>query len=283
MFTEYKPYSLKIKNKPFSLESPCVMGILNTTEDSFYDGGKFRTIEKALKQTEKLLLEGASIIDIGGQSTRPGAEQISLDDEINRTAPVIEAIMKTFPDAVLSIDTYQAQVAKHAIEAGASIINDVSAGEDDIDMLRTVAALQVPYIAMHKKGRPKTMQNSPEYRDVNAEILAYFQEKLKLYDSLQIENVILDPGFGFGKTLKHNYEILNKLDALHQLNRPVLVGVSRKSMIWKLLETDPEHALNGTTFVHTIALLKGAHIIRAHDVKEAVECVKLTETLRDSQ
>ena len=279
MFAEYKPYSLKIKNIPYSITRPQVMGILNTTDDSFYDGGKYHTIDKALFRCEDMLHEGADIIDIGGQSTRPGADLITENEEIRRTAPVIDAIIKRFPNCIISIDTFRAAVANHAVRAGAAIINDVSAGDDDEDMVKTVSRLQVPYIAMHKKGLPKTMQVQPHYENVLQEVKSYLENKVKSYQNAGIEDIVLDPGFGFGKTLDDNYHLLKHLETFHTLNCPLLVGVSRKSMVWKLLSTEPSKALNGSTSLHMLALAKGAHILRVHDVKEAVECVKIAEEM----
>jgi dihydropteroate synthase len=279
MFAEYKPYSLKIKNIPYSITRPQVMGILNTTDDSFYDGGKYHTIDKALFRCEDMLHEGADIIDIGGQSTRPGADIITENEEIRRTAPVIDAIIKRFPDCIISIDTFRAAVANHAVRAGAAIINDVSAGDDDEDMVKTVSRLQVPYIAMHKKGLPKTMQDQPHYENVLQEVKSYLENKVRLYRDAGIEDIVLDPGFGFGKTLDDNYHLLKHLDVFHTLNCPILVGVSRKSMVWKLLSSEPSKALNGSTALHMLALAKGAHFLRVHDVKEAVDCVKIAEEM----
>ena len=279
MFAEYKPYSLKIKNIPYSITRPQVMGILNTTDDSFYDGGKYHTIDKALFRCEDMLHEGANIIDIGGQSTRPGADIITENEEIRRTAPVIDAIIKRFPDCIISIDTFRAAVANHAVRAGAAIVNDVSAGDDDDEMIRTVSRLQVPYIAMHKKGLPKTMQDQPHYENVLQEVKLYLENKLRIYLDAGIEDIVLDPGFGFGKTLDDNYHLLKHLDVFHTLNCPILVGVSRKSMVWKLLATEPSKALNGSTALHMLALAKGAHFLRVHDVKEAVDCVKIAEEM----
>lgn len=279
MFAEYKPYSLKIKNINYSITRPQVMGILNTTDDSFYDGGKYHTIDKALLRCEDMLHEGADIIDIGGQSTRPGADSITENEEIRRTAPVIDAIIKRFPDCIISIDTFRSAVANHAVRAGAAIVNDVSAGDDDEEMIRMVSRLQVPYIAMHKKGLPKTMQDQPHYEDVLLEVKLYLENKLRLYRDAGIEDIVLDPGFGFGKTLDNNYHLLKHLDVFHTLNCPILVGVSRKSMVWKLLATEPSKALNGSTALHMLALAKGAHFLRVHDVKEAVDCVKIAEEM----
>lgn len=279
MFAEYKPYSLKIKNINYSITRPQVMGILNTTDDSFYDGGKYHTIDKALFRCEDMLHEGADIIDVGGQSTRPGADLITENEEIRRTAPVIDAIIKRFPEIILSIDTFRAGVANHAVRAGAAIINDVSAGDDDDEMVKTVSRLQVPYIAMHKKGLPKTMQDQPHYENVLQEVKSYLENKVKLYQQAGIEDIVLDPGFGFGKTLDDNYHLLKHLETFHSLNCPLLVGVSRKSMVWKLLSTEPSKALNGSTALHMLALAKGAHILRVHDVKEAIDCVKIAEEM----
>jgi len=251
------------------------MGILNTTNDSFFDGGKYHTIDEALHRVDTMLKEGADMIDVGGQSSRPGAEMIGLEEEIQRTVPFIEAIHKRFPDNIISIDTFQSEVARKSVWAGASIINDISAGEDDDKMLKTVAELQVPYIAMHKQGKPVNMQLNPQYVDVSGEIYDYLKQKTELYQSMGISDVILDPGFGFGKTVEHNYKLMKDLSVFHRLNCPILVGVSRKSMICKLLRVDPKDALNGSTVLHTVALLQGAHILRVHDVKEAVEAVKI--------
>lgn len=279
MFAEYKPYSLKIKNKPYSIDHPKVMGILNTTDDSFFDGGKYHTIDQALFRCEEMLLEGADLIDIGGQSTRPGADIVSEMAEIERTRPVITAILQRFPDCLISIDTFRASVAEQAVHAGACLINDVSAGDDDLNMLSTVAKLKVPYLAMHKKGLPKTMQDQPHYNDVLNEVLTYLKNKLIAFKSVGIEDAIIDPGFGFGKSLDDNYHLLKHLDHFQTLNCPILVGVSRKSMVWKLLSSNPAQALNGSTALHMLALAKGAHFLRVHDVKEAVECVKIANEM----
>jgi dihydropteroate synthase len=280
MLADFKSYSIKLGDSSLLIEKPMVMGILNTTSDSFFDGGKYHTIDSALERCEQMLTEGADIIDIGGQSTRPGAELISLEEELKRTIPVIEAIRRRFPQTIISIDTFNAQVAKAAVIAGAQIINDVSAGDDDADMIPTVAECQVPFIAMHKKGKPATMQNQPEYGNVVEEVSQYFKMKLKQLDDAGIKDIVLDPGFGFGKTMAHNYQLIREMASFHTYQRPLLIGISRKTMIWKLLKTDPEGALNGTTALNTIALMAGAHIIRVHDVKEAVECRSIVEALR---
>jgi len=275
MLAEFKPYSIKLKNVQKTIEHPMIMGILNTTSDSFYDGGKYHTIETALNRCDKLMTEGTDIIDIGGQSTRPGAEMTTVEEEIQRTAPVIEAIVKRFPEAIISIDTFRSKVARLAVEAGACIVNDVSAGDDDEQMIPLVASLQVPFIAMHKKGQPKTMQNNPHYDNVVIEVDNYFKHKIQQLETSGIKDIIIDLGFGFGKTLENNYELMQHLSDFHHFSRPILVGISRKTMIWKLLETNPDGALNGTTVLNTIALQKGAQLLRVHDVREAVEVKKI--------
>lgn len=257
-----------------------VMGILNTTSDSFFDGGKYHTTDLALRQCEKMLLEGAEIIDIGGQSTRPGADLIDLETEISRTVPVVKAISERWPECIISIDTFRAEVAKRCIDNGAQIVNDVSAGDDDPNMLPLIAGSGVLYVAMHKKGIPKNMQDKPEYHQVVEEVKTYFTHKIAQIEAMGHSHIVIDPGFGFGKTLKHNYELMNRLNELSVFEKPILVGISRKSMIWKLLETNPEQALNGTSVLNTIALMNGAHILRVHDVKEASECLKIMEALR---
>jgi dihydropteroate synthase len=270
-----KHFSINCKGTLLSLKIPVVMGILNTTPDSFYDGGKFNSIEHALYQTEKMLNDGASIIDIGGYSSRPGAETVDIEEELNRVIPVIEKIHSKFPDAILSIDTFRAKVAKNAINAGASIVNDISAGDDDPEMIATVGKLGVPYIAMHKQGTPKTMQQNPNYNNVTTEVLDYFIKKIQQYRAVGINDVIIDPGFGFGKNLEHNYSLLKSLAAFKMLDYPILVGVSRKRMINEVLTISAKDALNGTTVINTIALINGANILRVHDVKEAIETVKI--------
>ncbi len=268
-------FSINCKGTLLSLETPLVMGILNVTPDSFYDGGKFYSEDSLLPQVEKMLLEGAAIIDIGGYSSRPGATHISEKEELSRVIPAIEQIIKELPNTLISIDTFRAEVAQQAVQSGASLVNDISSGDDDLQMLQTVAKLGVPYIAMHKKGSPQTMQHNPTYQDVTVEVLDYFIKKVKQCTDAGIVDIILDPGFGFGKTIEHNYSLLKNLEAFKMLDCPMLVGVSRKGMIKNLLNISSEEALNGTTVLNTIALTKGAHILRVHDVKEAVEAVKL--------
>lgn len=283
MLSDFKPQETNLKGHQNIIARPLVMGILNTTDDSFFDGGKYHTIDLALNQCEKLLSEGADIIDIGGQSTRPGAELVAPSVEARRTAPVCEAILKRWPGTIISIDTFRKEVAKACVESGALIVNDVSAGEDDPEMIPFIAEKKIRYIAMHKKGSPKNMQDNPQYADLMGELKDFFKSKINEIETLGHHDIILDPGFGFGKTLSGNYEILNRLEEFKTFDKPILVGISRKSMIWKLLGTDPEHALNGTTSLNTIALLKGADILRVHDVKEARECINILEALNETR
>jgi len=251
------------------------MGIINVTPDSFYDGGKNNSVETAITQVRKHLEEGATVIDIGGYSSRPGADEVTEQEELNRTIPVIEAVLIAFPDTIISIDTFRSKVAKKAIEAGAAIINDISAGDLDDNMFSVVAEKQVPYIMMHMQGTPETMQNNPNYNNIIQEITYYFSEKINALRKKGVNDIIIDPGFGFGKTLEHNYEILGKLNNLQLLNVPILVGISRKSMIYKLLKVSAQESLNGTIAANMIALRNGANVLRVHDVKEAIECVRL--------
>jgi dihydropteroate synthase len=261
------------------LTSPKMMGILNITPNSFFDGGKYADEISILNRVEKMLSEGATFIDIGAYSSKPNAEFVSEEEEINRLIPVIQLILKKFPETLISVDTFRAKVAKTAIENGACIINDISAGSLDENMLQTVAKLQVTYIMMHMKGNPQTMQSMTQYDDIVKEMLYYFSEKVAQARSFGINDLIVDPGFGFAKTTEQNFEVMDKLELFQILELPLLVGISRKSMIYKTLDTSAEFALNGTTFLNTIALQKGAKILRVHDVKEAVECVKLYNNL----
>jgi dihydropteroate synthase len=261
------------------LTSPKMMGILNITPNSFFDGGKYADEISILNRVEKMLSEGATFIDIGAYSSKPNAEFVSEEEEINRLIPVIQLILKKFPETLISVDTFRAKVAKTAIENGACIINDISAGSLDENMLQTVAKLQVTYIMMHMKGNPQTMQSMTQYDDIVKEMLYYFSEKVAQARSFGINDLIVDPGFGFAKTTEQNFEVMDKLELFQMLELPMLVGISRKSMIYKTLDTSAEFALNGTTFLNTIALQKGAKILRVHDVKEAVECVKLYNNL----
>jgi len=257
------------------LSTPKVMGILNITPNSFYDGGKYPTAKEILGQAEKMLSDGADFIDIGGYSSKPNAEPVSEKEEISRVLPVINSILKHFPKALLSIDTFRSEVAGICIENGAAIINDISAGNLDDKMFKTIAHYQIPYVMMHMKGTPQTMQTMTQYNNIVKEMLLYFSEKIALARSFGINDLIIDPGFGFAKTLEQNYEVLQKLELFQMTELPILVGVSRKSMIYKPLESNAEKALNGTSIINTIALTKGAKILRVHDVKEAAECVLL--------
>lgn len=251
------------------------MGILNLTPNSFYDGGKYQNETEIINQVKKMLLEGATFIDIGAYSSKPNAEFVSEEEELYRLLPIIELLVNKFPDILISVDTFRSNVAEKAIERGACIINDISAGKLDEKMIETVAKLQVPYIMMHMRGNSQTMQSLTNYEDVVKEMILYFSERIQVARSFGMNDIIIDPGFGFAKTLEQNYEVLQKLELFSMLELPFLVGISRKSMIYKTLENSPEEALNGTTVLNTIALQKGAKILRVHDVKEAVECVKL--------
>mgnify|MGYP001268259470 FL=1 len=262
--------------------SPKIMGILNVTPNSFYDGGKHNRIDTALLQTEKMISEGATFIDVGGASSKPGVEEVSPDEELKRVLPVIEKISKNFPHIYISIDTYRSNVARQAVDAGAQLVNDISAGNADDNMLKTVGKLGVPYIAMHMQGTPKTMQNKPTYDDVLIAIRSFFSEKIAAAHAAGINDIIVDPGFGFGKTPQHNFALLNHLNTLQIDGVPLLVGISRKSMIYKTLNIAIQEALNGTTVLHTVALRQGAHLLRVHDVKEAKQAVDLIKALDTS-
>jgi dihydropteroate synthase len=266
-----------IKGNLFNFDMPKIMGILNITPDSFYDGGKYLDIEGALERVNTMLAEGADVIDIGGYSSRPGAAEVTVQEELDRLLPVIEQIVSNFPQAVISIDTFRAQVAAEAIRSGAHIINDIGGGNLDDQMFTTVAGLKVPYILMHSRGTPKTMQQQTGYNNLIKEILADLSEKVALLRALDVKDIIIDPGFGFAKTLDQNYELLNRIDELKILGLPILGALSRKSMIYKLLEISPEEALNGTTVLNTLLLIKGVNIIRVHDVKAANEVRKLVQ------
>jgi dihydropteroate synthase len=267
--------TINCKGQLISFEVPRVMGIINATPDSFYSESR-HTIEKELLQTaEKMLNDGASFIDIGGQSTRPGSERIPVDVELKRVIPAIETIIKKFPQAIISIDTYYSKVAEYAVNAGAAIVNDVSAGSIDENLVPTVVKLKVPYILMHMQGDLQTMQKSPTYKNVVLEVFDALNFKLNALHKQGIKDVIIVPGFGFGKTTQHNFQLLAQLDFFQQLNKPLLIGLSRKGMIYKTLGTTADEALNGTTALNTFALMNGANILRVHDVKEAVEAVTL--------
>jgi dihydropteroate synthase len=267
--------TLNCNGRIVSLHEPLLMGILNVTPDSFYDGGKYQTEKNILLQVEKMLTEGASMIDIGGMSSRPGAVFIDEKEELKRIIPTIESILARFPDTILSIDTWRASVAKESVATGASMINDISGGQFDPLLYETVGILNVPFVLMHIKGEPTTMQQQPHYENLHEEILAFFVEKVKRLLAYGVKDIILDVGFGFGKTIAHNYDLLRNLHAYHVLGYPQLVGVSRKSIIYKYLDITAAEALNGTTALHLFALQQGAKILRVHDVKEANEVLKL--------
>lgn len=271
--------TINCKGQLIDLSIPKVMGILNVTPNSFFDGGKYKNEDEIVSQVGKMLSEGATFIDIGAYSSKPSAEFVSEQEEIERIVLAIELILKHFPDALLSIDTFRGEVAKASIESGAAIINDIAAGELDDKMFDVIAKYNVPYIMMHMRGNPQTMQTMTHYDDIMKEMLLYFSEKVQKARSLGINDLILDPGFGFAKTTDQNYEVMQKMELFNVQELPVLAGISRKSMIYKTLGVTPLEALNGTTFLNTIALTKGAKILRVHDVKEAVECVALYSKL----
>jgi dihydropteroate synthase len=270
--------TINCRGQLLDLSRPVVMGILNLTPDSFFDGGKHLGEQAFLNQAEKMLREGATILDLGGASSRPGAAEVQEQEELQRVIPAIETILKNFPNTILSVDTWRAGVAREALNAGASIVNDISAGKLDEDLLQTVADFGVPYVLMHMQGIPGTMQQQPHYEDVVTEVLDFFIQKIVLLRGLGVQDIILDPGFGFGKTVEHNFSLLKNLHVFQNvLNLPVLAGISRKSMICKPLGIKPAEALNGTTALHVVALQQGARILRVHDVREAVEVIQLWE------
>lgn len=275
--------TLNCKGRLLSLERPIVMGILNTTPDSFYDGGRHQTLDAALRQTEQMLSAGAAVIDVGGMSSRPGAAQISIQEELNRVLPIIEAIAWRYPEAFISIDTVHAETARRAVDAGACMINDISAGRLTEGMYETVAELGVPYVLMHMLGRPETMQQQPQYDDVVQEVLDFLIAQVGRLQAAGVKDILLDPGFGFGKTIRHNFQLLQNLHVLRILPYPVLAGISRKSMIYRSLGIAPEQALNGTTALHMVALQQGALVLRVHDVAEAVQVIRLWEQLQSAQ
>ncbi len=271
--------TINCKGQIIDLSSPKIMGILNITPNSFYDGGKYSLENNAIAQVEIMLNEGATFIDIGAYSSKPNAEFVSEEEELSRIIPVVKALIKEFPKAILSIDTFRSSVAQECLNNGAALINDISAGSLDEKMMEVIASNKVPYIMMHLRGTPQTMQNQTNYEHLINEILTYFSDKINKARSLGINDLIIDPGFGFAKTTDQNYEILSNLELLKVLELPILAGISRKSMIYKTLDINAEEALNGTTVLNTIAITKGASIIRVHDVKQAMECVKLYEKL----
>ncbi|MDO8316964.1 MAG: dihydropteroate synthase [Flavobacterium sp.] len=257
------------------LSTPKVMGILNVTPNSFFDGGKYKNENEILSRVEKMLFDGATFIDLGAYSSKPSAEFVSEEEEISRIVPVIDLILKNFPETIISIDTFRAEVAKASIESGAAIINDIAAGNLDEKMFEVIAKYNVPYIMMHMRGNPQTMQTLTYYDDIVKEMVFYFSERIAKARSFGINDLIIDPGFGFAKTLEQNYEVFQKMELFNLLELPMLIGISRKSMIYKTLNSNAEQALNGTTILNTLALTKGAKILRVHDVKEAMECVTL--------
>lgn len=279
MNSNNKTYTLNLKGRLTQVDRPLVMGILNITPDSFYAGSRWSDEQEILQRTEKMLSEGADILDIGGQSTRPGAERISEEEEIKRVVPAIQSILKQFPNAIISVDTFYSEVAKQAVDNGAAIINDISAGSLDDKMFATVAKLNVPYILMHMQGEPQTMHLNPQYDNVVSDVVKFFSQKINELRLLGVNDLILDPGFGFGKTQPHNIQLMQHLNALTIFDIPLLVGISRKKMVQRMVETDAAGALNGTTALNTIALMKGAQLLRVHDVKEAVEAVKVVRTI----
>jgi dihydropteroate synthase len=272
-------FTLNSNDKHLNINTPLVMGVLNCTDDSFYEGSRSLQQTDLQQRIDQMIAEGVDIIDIGGQSTKPGAVQIEIATEIERVKGALLYIHTQYPQCWVSIDTTRSEVAQFAVEHGADIINDISAGNMDDKMISTVAALHVPYICMHMQGRPETMQLAPTYEHVTNDVIAFFKEKIAILKEAGIKEIIIDPGFGFGKTIEHNYQLMHELEQFHQLELPLLVGISRKSMIYKLLGITPEEALNGTTMLNTIALMHGAHILRVHDVKAAKEVVKLHHQL----
>lgn len=272
---------LMIGSTILDLSKPIVMGILNVTPDSFFDGGKYTTENGIIAQTEKMLTEGAAIIDIGAVSTRPGAQHLSESEEWQRVKPIIKPLVNRFPGAVFSIDTFRGKIADWAFQEGIQMVNDISGGTLDPRMPEVIARIKVPYVMMHMQGNPQTMQNDPQYKHVVSEVHQFFERQLHHFELAGVtQNIIIDPGFGFGKTLAHNYQLLGNLNAFRDLGKPILAGFSRKSMINKVLNTSPEEALNGTTILNTIALLNGADILRVHDVKEARQAIELVQFYR---
>ena len=271
--------TINCKGKLIDFSTPRVMGILNITPDSFFDGGKYKNESDILHQTEKMLTEGATFIDVGAYSSRPGAAHISEEEELQRIVPVIELLVQNFSDIVISVDTFRSEVAKQTIKAGATIINDISGGTMDANMFATIAELQVPYIVMHMLGTPQNMQQNPQYKDVTQEVIKFFADQIHKLHQLKVNDVLIDVGFGFGKTIEHNYELLKKLALFKNLDTPILAGISRKSMLYQPLNITAKNALNATTSANTIALLNGANILRVHDVKEAAEAINIVQQL----
>jgi dihydropteroate synthase len=273
---------MKIKGQFIDFSVPKVMGVLNVTPDSFYDGGRYTTEKKIASKVEKMILEGVDFIDVGAYSSQPGAAIISYEEEVRRLSETIKVLKSRFPAIIISIDTFRSGIARKMVEEyGADMINDISAGDMDKEMFSTIADLQIPYVMMHMQGTPQTMQKNPKYENVVKDIITVFAGKVEELKLLGVDDVILDPGFGFGKNLDHNYKLMNGLGLFAVLNKPIMVGVSRKSMIGKLLGCTPDEALNGTVVLNTVALMKGIDILRVHDVKEAVEAIKIVEKLNE--
>lgn len=272
--------TINCKGQLINLTTPKVMGILNITPDSFYDGGNYKNESDILLQVDKMLNEGATFIDVGAYSSRPNADHVSEAEELKRILPIVNLVLKEFPEALLSIDTFRSTVAKSCVEAGACMVNDISAGKLDTNMLQTIARLKVPYIMMHIRGTPQNMQQQTQYDNLIKELIFYFSERIAAAKQLGIIDMIIDPGFGFAKTTEQNFEVLNQLELIKILDKPILAGISRKSMVYKTLNTTAKNALNGTTVLNTVALQKGASILRVHDVKEAIEAITLIEPLK---
>ena len=272
--------TLNVRGKLWDLSTPKVMGIHNVTPDSFYDGGRYLEEKSILEQVEKMQRDGADVIDVGGYSTRPGAKEISGGEELERVVNAIRIILKAFPESILSVDTFRSSIAKAAVMEGACMINDISGGELDEKMFDTVAYLQVPFVLMHMRGTPQTMSSLSQYDNLLKDITVYFHKKINRLHELGVNDIIIDPGFGFAKTVEQNFELLKNLNYLKILGKPILAGLSRKSTIWRTLETSPEESLNGTTVLNTVALLNGANLLRVHDVREAVECIRLFAHLK---
>ena len=271
--------TINCKGKLIDFSTPRVMGILNITPDSFFDGGKYKNETEILQQVDKMLLEGATFIDVGAYSSRPGATHITEKEELLRIVPIIKLLVDKFPNIIISVDTFRSKVAEKSIEAGAAIINDISGGKMDMNMFSTVAKLQVPYIIMHMLGTPQNMQLDPRYTNVTKEVISFFAAQIFKLHQLKVNDILIDVGFGFGKTTAHNYELLKHLALFKNLDAPILAGISRKSMLYKPLKITPKTALNATTSANTIALLNGANILRVHDVKEAMEAIKIVTQL----
>jgi dihydropteroate synthase len=274
-------YSINCKGNLIDLSTPKIMGIINVTPDSFYDGGKIKSDKGLLTKVESFLKEGANIIDIGGYSSRPGAKQVKEEEEIKRIIPSLKLIVNSFPEAIISIDTFRSKVANESLINGASIINDISAWEIDHELFDVIVKYKCPYILMHMKGTPSSMQSNPSYENVTQEIIKFLSDKLIKLHKNGVHDVIIDPGFGFGKTIEHNYKVMSELNQINLLEHPILVGISRKSMIYKILKINSLKSINGTTALNMLALSKGAKILRVHDIKEAVECVKIYQQLKN--